>query len=251
MTSNQTNFTRAILDPTLAAPAGLVNPDGAPAAKRFDVYRNNVAVSLTEALQTAFPVINKLLGEDNFKAIAGVYLRQHPPSNALMMFYGAEMPGFLAGFEPLQHLPYLADVARLELAMRHAYHAADATPISPEVFQELPADRLMAARLGFAPAVQLIRSRWPVHGIWRMNMEADAPKPGAGGENVLLTRPEFDPQLTTLAPGGGTFVARLLDGETFATALDAATAQVPEFDLTQTLGALFAGAAIIRLDEDT
>ena len=50
---------------------------------------------------------------------------------------------------------------------------------------------------------------------------------------------------------GRDVLARLLDGETFATALDAATAQVPEFDLTQTLGALFAGAAIIRLDEDT
>ena len=251
MSVNQTDFTRAVLDPTLAAPLGLVNPDGAPATKRFDVYRNNVAVSLTEALQTAFPVINKLLGEENFKAIAGVYLRQHPPSSALMMFYGAEMPGFLVGFEPLQHLPYLADVARLELAMRHCYHAADADPIAPESLQSMPADRLMAARLVFAPAVQLIRSRWPVHGIWRMNMETGAPKPGAGGENVLLTRPEFDPQLTTLPPGGGTFVARLMEGERFASALDAATAQVPEFDLTQTLAALFAGAAIIRLHEDT
>ncbi|MDJ0639801.1 MAG: DUF2063 domain-containing protein, partial [Paracoccaceae bacterium] len=77
------------------------------------------------------------------------------------------------------------------------------------------------------------------------------PKPGGQGENVLITRPEFDPQLTTLAPGGGTFVAALMQGDRFGAALEAATAATPDFDLTATLGVLLAGAAITRLDEDT
>ncbi|MDJ0824722.1 MAG: DNA-binding domain-containing protein [Rhodobacter sp.] len=250
MTVAQAEFTQALLDPATPAPAGLTNPDGVQATKRFNVYRNNVAVSLTDALETAFPVIAKLIGAENFKAIAGVYLRQHPPSSPLMMFYGAELPDFLAGFEPLQHLPYLPDVAQLELALRHAYHAADAAPLPPETFQALPPDRLMAARIRFAPTVHLIRSRYPVHGIWAYKMEDGAPKPEPRGENVLVTRPDFDPQLATLAPGGGTFVAALMDGARFGAALDAATEQVPEFDLTATLGVLFAGAAITILDED-
>lgn len=247
---DQTHFTRALLDPAHAAPAGLVNPDGAPASKRFDVYRNNVASSLTEALITAFPVIYKLVGDPFFRALAGVYLRAHPPKSALMMFYGAEMPAFLTSFEPVQKLPYLPDVARLELALRHSYHAGDVRAVPPEAFAKIPPDRLIGARLGFAPGVHLIRSRWPVHGIWRANMQDDAPKPEMRGENVLITRPEFDPILSPLAPGGGTFVAQLIEGARFGDALDAATAQVPDFDLTATLGLLFAGGAIIRLDED-
>ena len=250
MSVSQSEFVRAMLDPKLALPPGLTNPDGAPATKRFDVYRNNVAVSLTEALETAFPVIRKLVGDDFFKAMAGVFLRQHPPDTALMMFYGAEMPGFLAAFEPVQHLKYLPDMARLELALRHSYHAADADPITPETFQTIAADRLMASRMSFAPAMKLLRSHWPIHGIWRLNMEDDAPKPDANGENVLITRPDYDPVLTTLAPGGGTFLAQLMAGETFGRSLDAATAQIPDFDLTSTLGVLLAGAAIIKLDED-
>jgi len=249
--TSQTDFTRAILDPARATPNGLTNPDGVPATKRFDVYRNNVVVSLTDALATAFPVIFKLVGEQFFNAMAGVYLRQHPPSSPLMMFYGDTMPTFLASFAPVAKLPYLPDVARLELAMRHAYHAADAAPIAPEIFQSLPADRLMSARLTFAPAMQLIRSHYPIHGIWRMNMHDDAPKPGQSGENVLITRPEYDPLQTALLPGGGTFVATLMQGAPFAKALDASTAQVPDFDLSATLGTLFAGGAIIALSEDT
>jgi len=250
MSVTQTDFVRAMLDPAMTPPVGLTNPDGAPATKRFDVYRNNVAVSLTEALETAFPVIRKLVGEEFFKAMAGVFLRQYPPSSALLMFYGAEMSEFLAGFEPVQHLKYLPDVARLELALRQSYHATDAKAVNPETLQDLPADRLMAARMTFAPAMTLLRSHWPIHGIWRANMEDDAPKPEPKGENVLITRPEYDPVLTTLAPGGGTFVAKLIEGAPFSQALDAATAQVPDFDLSATLGTLLAGAAIMKLHED-
>ncbi len=250
MSVSQTEFTRAMLDPSAVPPAGLTNPDGVPATKRFNVYRNNVAVSLTEALETAFPVICQLIGEENFKAIAGVYLRQHPPSSPLIMFYGAEMPAFLAEFEPLQHVPYLADVAKLELAMRHAYHAADASPIAAEDLQALPPDRLMAARIAFAPAVRLVRSPYPIEAIWAFNMIEGAPRPAAGGQNVLITRPDYDPQMHPLPPGGGTFVAALLDGARFADALAQAQAQVEGFDLTGTLGLLLAGGAITRLIED-
>ncbi len=49
MTVTQDQFTAAVLDPSASVPATLIGPDGGPAARRFDVYRNNVAVSLTEA----------------------------------------------------------------------------------------------------------------------------------------------------------------------------------------------------------
>jgi hypothetical protein len=42
-------------------------PDGAQATKRFDVYRN-VAVSLTDALETRVSVVAKLVGTDFFSA---------------------------------------------------------------------------------------------------------------------------------------------------------------------------------------
>ncbi len=69
--TGQTEFATALLDPAQPTPEGLQNPFGGPAAKRFDVYRNNVAVSLTEALETGFPTIAKLVGMIFFKAMAG------------------------------------------------------------------------------------------------------------------------------------------------------------------------------------
>ena len=113
----QSAFASALLDPARPAPEGLENPFGGAAGKRFDVYRNTVAVSLTEALETGFPTVRKLVGDDFFKAMAGVFLRANPPGDPRLALYGSSFPGFLPRFQPVAHLRYLSDVARLELGM--------------------------------------------------------------------------------------------------------------------------------------
>jgi hypothetical protein len=251
MTPDQTDFTKALLRPDLPHPENLIDHSGRPAGKRFDVYRNNVVYSLCEALVTAFPVLHKLLGEQFFNAMAGIFVRQHQPETPVLMFYGAQMPEFLAGFEPAQKYPYLPDVARLELAMRQSYHAADAEPIDPEIFTTLPADQLMTARLQIAPSLQLLRSRWPIYSLWSSQMQGTPMPSSPSGEALIITRAEFDPAPHLLPAGGATFVMALQAGETFGAALDKATAAVPEFDLQTTLGLLIAGNAISTLTTET
>ncbi|MDV7145366.1 DNA-binding domain-containing protein [Tropicimonas sp. TH_r6] len=249
MSVDQTQFREAILDPGRDVPPGLIDPDGRPAGKRFDVYRNNVVVSLTNALGEAFPVIRKLLGENNFSILAGQFVRAHPPASPLIATYGDALPDFLESFEPVRSLGYLSDIARLELALRQSYHAADADPIDPARLQALPPERLMQTRFALAPALRLIRSDWPIVAIWRFNAE-DGPKPEMRPETALITRPEFDPALTALSPAGHVFTAGLAEGKTFGTALEDATALEPGFDLTPALAALVSGGAITALHEE-
>uniref|UniRef100_UPI003B524635 HvfC/BufC N-terminal domain-containing protein n=1 Tax=Roseovarius indicus TaxID=540747 RepID=UPI003B524635 len=243
MTLSQTTFHDAVLDSTQPVPQGLSDGQGRPAGRRFSVYRNNVAVGLTDALQTSFPVIAKLIGEENFRKVAGLFLRQHPPQNPMMMTYGADFPAFLSSFQPLQHLGYLPDVARLEQSLRIAYHAADARPIDPAILQSLPPDALAGARFTLAPATQLIASRWPIHAIWAFNME-DGPKPQPGPQTVLITRPDYDPQMTPVTPGAAAFITALQSGETLADAHDKATTTDPGFALTPALSLLLETQAI-------
>jgi len=243
MTVTQSTFHDALLDSARPVPAGLTDGRGRPAGRRFSVYRNNVAVSLTEALEVSFPAIVQLIGAENFKKVAGIFLRRHPPKTPMMMQYGADFPAFLEGFEPLAHLGYLPDVARLEQALRLSYHAADANPADPAVLQTLPPDALAEVRLGLAPAVRLVRSPWPVHAIWAFNLE-NGPKPQAVAQNVLITRPEFDPQMTPVDDGSAVFVAALANGAALGPAHDSAAEAAPEFDLSATLALLLSSQAI-------
>ena len=244
MTVTQAAFKAAMLDPAAAVPAGIVNPDGAAASKRFDVYRNNVAVSLSDALEAAFPVVRKLVGDDFFRAMAGVYLRKHPPKTPLMMFYGDAMPQFLGRFEPTKKFGYLPDIAKIELAMRHAYHAADANPIDAQALGALPAEALMSAKLRIAPATRTVASQFPIHAIYRVNTQADAPKPVMQPEAVLITRAGFDPSLHLINAAAATCITALKDGQSLGQAMAMAD---DTLDLGAVLGLLLAQGAVTEI----
>ncbi|SMC73625.1 DNA-binding domain-containing protein [Primorskyibacter flagellatus] len=247
--TEQHSFRAPLLDADRAIPEGLTDGLGRPAGARYNVYRNNVAVSLTEALETGFPAIAKLIGPDNFRAVAARYLRAAPPTSPLMMHYGAGFPEFLKTVEPLAHLGYLPDVARLELALRRSFHAADHTPADPALLQDVDDDALMSCRMALAPSAHLLRSPWPIVSIWAFNMRPGSAKPQARPEDALILRAEFDPEPLVTPEGGAAFVTALIRGESFGSAM---TAAGDSFDVGVMLNLLFTHRAIAGISfEDT
>ena len=248
MTVNQQEFTAALLNPDQPPPKGLVDSSGRPAGKRFDVYRNNVVFSLLEAMRTAFPVIEKMLGPKFFNAVCGDFVRKHPPRLPILMFYGANFPEFLAAVEPLKKFPFLPDVARLELARRLAYHAADADPINPETLGEIDPEQLMQAHFQFVPALQILASTHPIIDLWNFNMVDGAPQPVSDGQIALISRPAFDPEITKIDPDMALFLNLLIDRQNLSSALDTTTNTYPEFDFSAALGIMLQTEIITRID---
>lgn len=163
-------------------PPGVTAPAPEEAARRFAVYRNNVVHGLTQALVRRFPVVERLVGPAFFAAMARVFVAAHPPRTPVLLRYGDAFPGFLAGFPPVAHLPYLADVARLELARGAAYHAADAAPLDPEALRTAGP----RTRLRLHPSLRLLRSDWPVVAIWAANQPGGSGSPSDRGPQVAL-----------------------------------------------------------------
>lgn len=241
---NQATFAAALLNPEALAPQNLIDPSAHPAGKRFDVYRNNVTTGLGKALEAAFPATVKLVGVSFFRAAATVFLRAYPPRNRVMMLYGDNFPAFLQGFGPAASLGYLPDVARLEQAIRESYHSADMVGVSPEVLAKIPEAVLLNARINLAPSLRLIRSPWPVHGIWQATLH-NGQNPQMRAEDVLVARPEFDPTPYVLPAQGGAFMAEVMRGRPLAAALAGLTA---EFDLSAMLTLLIQTHAIVGIE---
>lgn len=241
-----TAFCRALLDPSLPIPAGLTDPQGRPDSRRFAVYRNNVIVGLTGALEAGFPVIRKLVGDEFFAAMAREFLRTNPPTSPVLLRYGSGFPAFMAGFPPVAHLPYLADVARLEIALRESYHAADAAPVSADGIAQIPPDCIGGARLCLAPALRLIRSPHPVFSIWCANTRGAALGAQPGAQDVLVLRPGYDPEPHLVPAAAATFLAALQAGETLDSAIAAGG---PTHDLHETLALLVAGGGVTGWEE--
>lgn len=243
----QSAFHDALLDAARPVPPGLTDGMGRPAGLRYAVYRNNIAVSLTEALATGFPAVAALLGETNFTRIAGRYLRQHPPRSPLLATYGLGFPAFLDGLDGLDRMAWLSDVARLELALRSAYHAADATPVDAEELTKLDGPALMAARLHLVPALRLVPSRWPIGDLRSYALGFRHDKPRATAQDVIVLRPEYDPLPLVLPEGGFAFVSALQAGMP----LGAAVTQCGRgFEPTETLALLLGHKAIAAIEAE-
>jgi hypothetical protein len=241
----QAHFAAALLDPDAPVPSGIIDPRGRPAPMRFAVYRNNVAGSLVDALKAAFPTLVKLLGEEFFAAMALIFLRAHPPRSRILMLYGDQMPEFLERFQPVAHLGYLPDIARVDQALRESYHSADSTSLPEAEFQRLLGQDIAALRLRLAPSLRLIRSRWPIFSIWAANHD-NGPTPRPQAEDLLILRPEFDPRPYALPTGGAEFLAGLMAGKTLGESLDLATGPI---DLAAILGLLISGRAIVGVSK--
>lgn len=237
-------FALALLDPDRAAPCSVSGPNGKAPRKRYDVYRNNVTVSLINALAATFPATRRIVGEEFFRAMARFHVRATPPSSPLLFEYGRDFPDFIEDYEFARPMPWLGDVARIERAWLDAYHAADAESLAPQALASIPAERLSDTVLMPHPATQIVRSRFPAVAIFAAN-RSDGPvgrieviEP----EDALVTRPHLEVIVRRLPPGGAVFLASLIAGEPLGAGAAAALAEVPDFDLAANIaGMLVAG----------
>jgi hypothetical protein len=231
--------------PDRETPPSVVGPRGKDAIKRYNVYRNNVTVSLIEALAANFPAVRRITGEEFFRAMARFHIRETPPNSPLLFEYGRDFPPFVARYEYAQDMPWLADVARLERAWLDAYHAADAEPLSPSALAAAPAERLADLVFTPHPAARIVRSRFAAVTILAANRSRDPfDKINAGEpEDGLITRPGFEVEVRRLAAGGAELLSALIAGETLGVAADAALRACPSFDIgAATAGMIEAGA---------
>ena len=242
-------FAPALLDPIRAPPHIVTGPKGRTAAKRFDVYRNNVTVSLIDALAAIYPAVQRITGPDFFRAMARFHVRESPPTSPLLFEYGRGFPDFIAHYEHAQTMPWLADVARLERAWLDAYHAHDAAPLRPAQLAAIAPERLADLVFVPHPATQIMRSEFSVVTIFAANRDG-APMgriDASAAEDALITRPEFDVIVRHLPPGGAVFASCLMKarplGEAAASALDAS----PDFDIAANIAGLIEAGAFTSI----
>ncbi len=251
-TSAQAGFALALIDPRRAAPQGLTTWNGSDPAQRFAVHRNNAVVSLVDALAARFPVVAELVGEAFFRAMARLFVLDHPPRSRILTCYGDDFPIFIDRFAPAESVPYLGDVARLEAARGRAYHAADAPALGADDFARFPAGVLERTRLAQHPSAEILTSRFAIFSLWAAHQGAldIGQVDPAGPEDILIVRPGQDVEVTRLGPGAAMFLEALRAGMCLGRAAEIVAGIVPGFDLTAALHVVIASGVATSLTMD-
>lgn len=232
----QLGFARAVLDASFAADFGAqVRARGLSGARRIQVYRNNRAAGLRDALAALYPVIRRLVGDAFFAQVVSRYVKTYPSESGDIHRYGGAFSVLLAGTPGVSDHPYLPDVARLEWLYHSVFHRNRVPALDLAEIASLPDSVYDRLQFRLQPAAQLYASRYPVLQIWQANQE-DANGEQTirldAGETLLLVRRDtagvvFQP----LTPGEYVLLEQLAAAATLTDAFERAREVEPQFDL--------------------
>ena len=238
----------ALLTPGPDVPDQLISWNGSDPGKRFAVHRNNIAVSLVDAMADTFPVCQALVGEDFFRPMAQIFVRTQPPTSPVLAWYGHAFPDFVSHFPPAASVPYLADVARLEWMWVHAYHAADDIALDVEPLGTLLAtpEVLPHLQMRFHPSASVIDSKYAIVSILSAHegLRDIAPFVPDLPEAALIVRAGLEVECIPIAPAQASLFNALRAGTPLGRAIESTTARHTGLDLPQALGVLFSHPVI-------
>jgi hypothetical protein len=248
----QRTFTAGLLEKT---PQGTAPGSSCLDTLGFAVHANNARVSLRIALEHAYPVTRRLVGSDFFTPMAEEFVASHPPNRGWLSAYGVDFADFVADYQPLAGLGYLADVARLEWARVRAANAPDDLGIDLKALAIIDTDTLEGLLLSLHAAASLVRSPFPVFDIWRAHQstveddsELEQVDLAKGSQTVLVCRPRaLEVGVTVLGSGDAAFLSEVARHSSFGAAYQAAALAEADYDLASSLGELVCLRALAAL----
>jgi hypothetical protein len=216
---------------------GFWHSDQPQTQRGLQAYRANGHALAGRSLHAAYPVIEQMLGRDNFAALSRDFWHRHPPTRGDLAHWGDALPAFLASRETLADTPCLADVARVEWALHQAASAADAV-VDPSSFARLSEQDATGLALTLSPGTALVSSRYPVASLVLSHRHAQPSLKqvaerlrDAVAETVLVWRQGLRPRMAQVTSVEASLLHALLQGQDLPTALD--TALAAEIDETQ------------------
>ncbi len=226
---------RLLLDALLAWPAthatkSIANEVMDPGARGLKAYKANGHALAHSALQSVYPVVAQLLGDESFADLAQALWHAQPPTRGDIAQWGADLAVFLETSAQLQDEPYLADVARVEWALHQCAGAPDADADLPSLAL-LTSHAPECLQLRMAPGCAVVCSAWPVASIVGAHLDGSPSLQEAGvqlrkgeAQNAVVWRAGLRPRVRLALAGEAEGLQLLMQGGSLAQALDAAPA---------------------------
>jgi hypothetical protein len=242
----------------ITSPAGASTPRGLRTAitgdERLDadgrlaVYARMYAARLVDVLFEDYPRVAAVVGADDFANVARAYVAAHPSTHPSLRWFGSDFAASLAAWIGRDDTrpAFLADLARLEWARLAVFDAPDATPLAAAALHDVPPEAWATLRLRLVPALEVLRTGWPVHRIW--DPEGTAPAGGWRPADTWLRvwrRSDDTVYQASLDETERLALERVRAGDDFATLCEALTAVAPADRAAETAAGL-----VLRWIED-
>ena len=202
-------------------PAALRHVLGTPASDavtRMDIYSDGYTLRLLEALETDYPGLKAIAGDEDFEALGRAYIGLHPSTFRNLRWYGEGLAQFLETSSEWSNRPELADMARFEWAMAQSFDALDAACLSRDALTGVSPENWPRLSFIIHPAVQRVDLKTNVTRAWSAQARGEElPSPSNEAMTTwLLTRRQQQVRFRAMTPEEAIGFDRLAARVTFA-----------------------------------
>lgn len=244
---------QALLDALMAWPPqgaikNLANYAVDTRARGLKAYQSNAHALAQRALEGAYPVLARMLGDESFAALARAFWHAHPPQCGDVARWGQALAEFVDGDPQLTGEPFLGDVARCEWALHRAAFVADSVA-EPATLSLLATEDPATVALELAAGTAVLQSVWPVVSLWQAHTGGEPSMAQAGrmvqervGQDAVVWREGLRPRLRQALPDEIQLLLALERGDSVLAAVESA----PMLDFAQWLPLAVSGGLVLR-----
>ncbi len=215
-------------------------PELVAGGRGLTAYRHAWRARMVEALRSNYPVLHRVLGDDEFDSLAGAYLAAHPSRFRSIRWFGDALAPYLRAHPDTAGHPALADMAAFEWAICVAFDGPDAEPLASAQLVALAPEDWAGLRLSLHPTARVLDLEWSVAPIWRELSEQDdpdhqAPPPDPLDHSVVIWRRALQPHWRSLEPLEAGLLKAVANGVEFGSLCSLAGAIVGEGEAPATV----------------
>lgn len=203
------------------------------------IYRKNLQLTATQALTITYPTLSRLVGYNFMRNIAISLLHSQPPHLGDWAEWGVGLPNFLTTLPTIEEYPFIADIARMDLAL-HQSERAENHLFLPESAYLLHDKGLDNVGILFNEFVQFFSTSYPIIHIKNITEKDDKQAYSAllnkldqaqSHYNVLVFRPQLQAKVIEVSDTELTWLTLLIKQIPIGKALEL----VNPFDFTSWL----------------
>jgi hypothetical protein len=196
-----------------------IGTDGFPVDRRLDIYSNAYRCRLLEALESNYPTLKTLLGQDDFEKLGQTYISDYPSTNRSIRWFGEKLAYLLKNHPTYKNKPYLSELAQLEWTLTLVFDAADAPLLRVEDMATIAPECWINMRLQAHPSVFRLDLSWNVVALSQaISLKQTRPGPLQSPSPVkwIFWRKELINQFCSLPIDEAAAIDALLAGATFS-----------------------------------
>jgi hypothetical protein len=223
------------------------------AIERINIYVDAYFYRLLDCLMEEFPATLAVIGSNKFGRLVHDYLVWRPPTEPSIFYAGRYLAEFLRDHSLAERCPFIAELARLEIATLVSFHAPDLPILTDEAMRAIPARQWPMTELRSNPGVEILHGEWRVSDLLSAVERGDKwVEPGQETNAVIVWRRGTDVHYRILEDAETTALALLKKTASFAAICEAIAIANSSSDQVTLIGRLLArwlaDGIIIRAD---